>query len=184
MMRIVVDSQCFSYLVDAWTGETEPTGPFADQQKALFRCYLYLPDTFYATQKILEECRNISDAERRKTHESFFLTLFDTINIEDQSVVASLSNELLKYHAKSADCRILAEAISGCADHFLSYDQKLIRRLGPLCGGMAVVTPADFWLGQQIPKNARPYKRPYESGSSQDRLSETNPLASQHWWRW
>jgi len=183
-MLIAADSQCFSYLFDAIEGVAEPTGPLAEQQRALLRCYLYQPGTLYATPKVIDECSEIRNISRREMHTSYFSSLFDVVDAHDERQTLAILGGLLGHHSGQADCRIVAEAIVGGADVLLTYDSDLIAGLASHSGSLRVLRPADYWSELALPRGAKPYKVPHPGGQVAGKLLEPNPLAAQFWWRW
>jgi len=117
-MKVAADSQCFSFLIDAINGITRPTDGIAHEKIALFRTYLYLPETLYATPTVLNECSKIRDITRKELHDSYFMVLFDEVFIEDRDKVIELSGQYSSFHSGKNDCYILAEAELANIDFF------------------------------------------------------------------
>ena len=64
LWAVGLDSQCFSYLLDALEGVSEPTDALADERKALVRTYFYSPGTFSLLPQVRAECDRITTRGR------------------------------------------------------------------------------------------------------------------------
>lgn len=171
---IGLDSQCLSYLIDAMQGVSEPTDDLAEEKKALYRIYLYLPNTFYYTPTVLNECAAIKNKDRRKIHDSYLGASFEEITITDSNAVKRLTNQYAKYHSGIKDCRVLAEAEIGRLDVLLTYDGPFLKHLGNRSNNVSLITPSKMWADLNLPVGAEAHKLPKPS----------NPLSRQSWWRW
>lgn len=173
--KVALDTQCFSYLLDAIAGIEEPTDVLAEERKALVRSWFYMPGTFYLSQTVVAECEQIRQAERREFHASFVRALlFLNLPVHDTATVNARTEKLLCFHAKRNDCRVLAEEEDLQLKHLLTYDRLFLQRLGPISKAVVIKTPVAYWESLCIPKGARPKTVPHE----------TNPLSQQSWWRW
>ena len=172
--KIGLDSQCLSYLIDAIQGISEPTGKLADEKKALFRIYLYLPYPSYYTPTVLQECAAIRNSDKREIHDLYLGATFDDIIISDNDAVEKLANQYVLYHSGISDCRILAEAGIGGLDVLLTYDCSFLNHLGNRSNNVKLTTPSRMWADLHIPFGAEPKSLPAPS----------NPLNNESWWRW
>lgn len=173
-IRIGADSQCVSYIIDAMQGVLEPRGPLADEKKALFRIYLYLPRTIFVTPTVMTECAEIRNSDLRTMHESFFAVFFDEVIIEESTSLEPRIEELKKMHRGAKDCQILAESESGNIDVLLTYDSTMISHLRDASKTTKLAKPTEIWRNLAIPRGSRPDKIPHS----------TNPLSKQEWWIW
>lgn len=172
--KVGLDSQCFSYLLDAIDGIEEPTDQLAQERKALIRAWLYMPGTFYLPETVVAECAKIRRAERRELHDSFRQTLFLDLPVQNRAGVESRTKFLLRFHPRQNDCRVLAEAEDLGLDTLLTYDWDFRQRLAPKSTAVAVTTPGDYWARLGVAKGSSPKTTPHK----------TNPLSKQSWWRW
>lgn len=172
--KVGLDSQCLSYLIDAANSVSEPTGPLADERKALLRVWFYGPGRFYVSETVLSECVRIRGIERRQLHESFGAITYWGLPVRDAGTVSKRVAELLLLHPKVSDCRILAEAEDLALDTLLTYDKQMIKRLCAVSSRAALTTPSNYWLNLGILQGAIPHSVPHA----------TNPLSGQSWWRW
>lgn len=172
--KVALDSQCFSYLLDAIAGIEEPTDSLAEERKALIRSWFYMPGTFYLPSTVISECEQIKTQDRRDLHASLISTLFLEMPAKSPGAIAMRVYELKRSHDKLNDCRVLAEAEEFGITHLLTYDRRFLLRLGPLAKGAIVQKPSTYWQELGIPRGAKPRTVPHE----------TNPLSHQSWWRW
>lgn len=169
-----IDAQCASYLIDAMTGITAPSGNLAYEKMALLRSYLYIDTTLWVTPTVRSECQRIRDQQRRELHDSFISVLFGEWPITDAAAVQSRAQALERDHSGKADCRIFAEAEQVGMRWFLSYDEKFTSRLRGKSSTLCLLKPSEYWVRLAIPSGAAPRKAPHA----------TNPLSREAWWRW
>jgi len=167
-----LDSQCYTYLIDAMSGLNKPIDELAEQRIALFRTLLYRDGGLFISPTVRDEYKRIRDSARAGLHEEW-TTLFPETQPIDPSRIDARTNEFQALHRDSGDCRILAEAEDAGLSSLLSFDSKFIARLG---GASAVVIqrPIDYWLSLNIPRGSKPVMAPRFD----------NPIAFQTWWHW
>lgn len=170
--HVGLDSQCYTYLIDAMAGVDEPTDALAEQHVALFRTLLYRDGCLFISPTVVTEYERIRDGVRVAFHEEW-TTLFGETQPINPARIDARSREFLALHNDPDDCRILAEAEDAGLAVLLSFDSKFVSHLA---GASAVVLlrPVDYWLSLKIPKGARPSTTPRFD----------NPMALQTWWRW
>lgn len=169
-----LDSQCLSYLLDAISSVTEPTDALASEKKALIRIWFYTPITYYTSETVVSEATAIQEPVRRELHTSSLRVLFLDPPVQDREKVEARTTQLSASHQKLNDCRIVAEAEDLQLDILLTYDRRLLKRLGLLCKKMRIMRPRSFWSSLDIPYGADLVNMPHV----------TNPLRTQTWWRW
>ncbi len=174
--RIGLDSNCFSYLLDALNGIDEPKeGHLKNEYIALVRIFFYDHFGLWLTKAVLEEAQNINEPTRREMHRSWSSTLFGESDIQNPDHVQKRINELQPFHGKSPkDCRVIAEAEDIFISVLLTYDKEMIKRLADKTNNLKLMMPSDYWLSLNIPHGQRPKSRPHE----------TNPLYTKTWWHW
>jgi len=170
--EVGVDSNCFTYAIEALERVQEPTDAIADQRVALVRLFHYRRETFILTPTVEQEYARIRDDRRREAHRSWHSVHFDTRPISDPVAVARRVAELRAFHGDT-DCQVLAEAEDMGLGALVSLDAKFVTRLG-LRARLKLTRPADYWRSLAIPRGATPAWEP----------TPDNPLAGQTWWRW
>ena len=173
-MRIALDSNCVTYVIDTMNSADEPSGSLAIEKLALFRSYLYLQDTFYVLPTVIKEYEKISNDKRRKLHCDFVSPLFHEVQIDNYHAVEQLAISYGNNHAGLNDCLILSEAKASNMDVLLTYDENFLKHLSPLISKVKVLRPSEFWVNTNIPHGAVPDKQPHK----------TNPLSNKSWWNW
>ena len=118
------------------------------------------------------ECDEIPDADRRATHRNFNNVIFGETFISDTKFVDERTNQLLKYHNGSDDCRIVAEAEDYGLGVLLTYDYTFLRNMRNVQISIRLCRPSEFWSTLNILPGAKPDKIPHP----------TNPLAKESWW--
>lgn len=171
--QVGIDSQCLSYIIDAWSGISPPKDNLAHQRVALTRLFFYLPDTLWVTPTVSAECAEIRNIARRELHTSFIQTLFGELQVKDRASVDNRSSYLRKYHSGVNDCCIVAEGEDVGHSVLLTFDSDLIRHLSQYTT-LKLIAPEDYWTSLKITPGSRPDKQPYNS----------NPLFSEDWWKW
>jgi hypothetical protein len=81
--------------------------------------------------------------------------------------------ELVKLHADEDDCRIVAEAELLEANHLVTFDKQMQKRLSG-AARIPIVSASELWRQLEIPRGTPPIREPHA----------TNPLSQQEWWRW
>jgi len=171
--RIVIDSQCVSYLIDALINVKRPTDALASEKIALFRSYLYLKDVLYITPTAVSECGEIPNEERKALHERFNFVIFGEYIVEHPAIVDKRAKLLNSFHPGEADCRILAEAEEGKFEALLTYDKHFLRNLKRASSIVNLCKPSEFWASLNIPPGTKPGKVPHSK----------NPLSKERWWQ-
>lgn len=171
--QIGLDTQCFSYLIDAMMGVDRPVDTLSSQRIALLRIYLYLPGTFWITETVQKECSAIRNPLRVDLHHSFTQSLFGVLSSTNQSAVLTRAAILSSVHTGKNDCQILSEAEDVGHIVLLTFDKKFVKRLS-FETGIKIVEPLQYWTELGIPQGIEPNKVP----------SFDNPLSKQSWWRW
>jgi hypothetical protein len=166
-------------MIESFVGITEPVGLLAEEQKALFRGYMYSVPCYHIAPTAFAECKRIRDDTKQAWHDAFLRANVAPITIDDATLTEARTIEYNGCHTGSnniADCRIVAEAEvnMGGMDYLLSYDADLLRDLRDRTHSITLLTPSDYWASLKIPRGAAPRRVPDSS----------NPLASQTWWRW
>lgn len=174
-LRVGLDSQCLSYLLDAINEVNEPRDPLASEKKALIRSWFYLEKgTFFIAETVMKEVANMRASDRRDFHESFVRTLFHDFPVCNASAVACRALYFHSIHPELNDCRILAESEEHEIDVLLTYDDNFRRRLATASSTIRLMTPCSYWDSLGIQKGALPKTVPHH----------TNPLSTQTWWNW
>lgn len=171
--NVGLDSQCFSYLLDALSNLQEPTDALAEERKALVRIWFYR-DVFYLSETVVSECARIRQIDRRELHENWRQVLFLDPPIQNRAEVDARTSYLLQFHPKENDCRVLAEAEDIGLDALLTYDRNFRNRLGSKSGTVKVTSPSEYWASLGVLKGAQPRMVPRYD----------NPLSKQSWWVW
>jgi len=168
------DSNCLSFIIDAFEGIEKPTDSLAEQKIALARIFFYTYETFFTTPTVKAECDRISDPVRRAKHESWILTHFGTLPVHvPPDAIDRRAQYFHQFHPKQRDCMILAEAEATQLAILLSFDFNFVDRLAGK-SAVRLIKPLDYWTELDIPKGAQPKKVPHP----------TNPLVAYEWWRW
>ena len=163
-------------------GVGEPTGALAEEKKALIRCFLYAPRGLFVPPTADAECRRIRNVERNRQHSELLDALLSQLDVE--RLLDDRVQELLSYHPRENDCRILAQAEACEIDVLLTYDGDFVRRLGRLATKTELRTPSEHWRRLAIPRGADPQTVPHPGGFVAGRDIPPNPLSLQTWWRW
>lgn len=170
--HVGLDSQCYTYLIDAMAGLDEPTDTLAEQRIALFRTFLYSDNGLFILPTVLTEYKRIRNRSRIAFHEEW-TTLFGETQPIDPMRVEARSAQFLSIHDDPDDCRILAEAEDARLGTLLSFDSKFIAHLTG-ASPIRLLRPLEYWQSLNIPRGAKPCTLPRSD----------NPMASQTWWRW
>ncbi|HOY71267.1 MAG TPA: hypothetical protein PL131_06210 [Methylotenera sp.] len=179
--HVGLDSQSFSYLLDAISGISKPVDSLATEKIALVRAFFYKPGqfSFVLTETVVNEASKINNVERRNLHDSFRNTLFYSPAVKDAIAVKNRANEFYIHHRKLNDCLVLAEAEDLRLDIVLTYDNKFWQRLCNMSNVTKLMKPNEYWASLDIPIGGTPQFRPYDANPE-----DANPLSFQQWWRW
>lgn len=169
-----IDSQCLSYLIDAFEGIEEPKDPLAEERIALARVFFYSHFAQCVTPTVVAECMEIVSDERRETHQSWIRTQFSECRIVNPLRVDERTKEFFAFHRKHNDCQILAEAEDSGLSVLLTYDSRFLSKLSSKSTLVRLSRPSQFWAGLEIPRGTEPKWTPYHG----------NPLGKQQWWLW
>lgn len=170
--HVGLDSNCYTFLIEAMVGTYEPTDPLADQRIALFRTFLYRHDCLFLTPTVVKEFKRIPDAKHAEMHNSWTVLFCETQPIDPPRIDAR-AKELEAFHKDADDCQILAEAEDAGLETILLFDGEFIRRLSGK-SKVVLIRPAEFWQSLSIPRGSKPRWTPRYD----------NPLSAQTWWRW
>lgn len=170
---VFVDSNCLTYVIEAFEGIGEPSDSLAQEKVALVRAYLYTPGTLWTTSTVNREWKDIRDPAKRARHQSWTSVLFGECHVQDPAAVALRGAEFQRTHRGLNDCMTVAEVEDVGGDVLLTFDKKLVNRLGPIAH-VNLTTPARYWRALAIPRGATPCQIPRYD----------NPLAGQTWWLW
>ena len=178
MSRVGVDSNCVTFLLQAMTGDYNPAldndSRLRPERIALFRIFLY-KNNLYTTPQVRKEITRIQNTTNQKNHLLHDMVIFGKVGtLENLGIeeVLQLKNEFMKIHNSENDCQILAEAVRGQLDCFLTYDKNFLKRLV----GKTQITlskPSEHWSRLPINPGTEPKIIPHC----------TNPLCFQEWWR-
>lgn len=174
---IAIDSNSMTYLVEAMSDGSNPSGNNSDEKIALLRIYLYQDNGLYISTTVRKEYEKIADEGKRRSHQGVADILLGDIPTSDQNLVESLMSEYNTYHSgerNKKDCRIIAEAELGGANIFLTYDKKLLKNLRVNTHSINILEPSNYWHSIAIPHGSRPIRSP----------SAKNPLSRNTWWVW
>jgi hypothetical protein len=172
-IQVGVDSQCLSYVIDAFSGISAPTDSLYKQKLALIRLFFYCPGTLWVTSTVTTECSRIRNICRAELHASFIGVLFGEIPLNDSSDIIQRAEMLKIHHSGENDCIIVAEAENVGHTTLLSFDRRLVRHLTPYTK-VRLIDPAKYWDELSIPHGIKADKIPHI----------TNPLSSENWWHW
>jgi hypothetical protein len=171
MREVGLDSQCPSYVLDAFSGIECPTDSIADQRVALARLFFYAPAALSVTRTVVDECAEIRCVERAELHRSWISAHFGEIPVSDPAAIQERARHLEQLHRGARDCAIVAEAEAVGFDALISFDAELKRRLTGHTT-VPILEPLEYWNSLGIPADASPRWAP----------AQTNPLLGQNWW--
>jgi len=167
-----LDSQCYTYLIDAMSNTLEPSDKLAAERIALFRALLYRPGGLFLTPTVRREFEAIPSACRAAHHVSWAVLFPETQPI-DQPAIDRRAVQLGQYHNDFGDCCILAEAEDSGLNGLLTFDKDFISHLSShTC--LTLQKPVDFWNWLDVQKGATPVTIP----------TTDNPQSGATWWRW
>jgi len=165
-----------TYLLEAYTEGydplSDPQHELADERVAAYRLFLH-EAALSIVPTVSGEIEAIPKLKAREAH----IALRDVHLVEilglDEGAVQKRTEELLRYHPKEKDCRIVAEAELGGLMILLTFDRELLKNLGGKTQ-LYLVSPSERWRQLQIPYGTPPQWAPHPS----------NPLYKALWWRW
>jgi hypothetical protein len=175
--KIAIESNSFTYLLDAMWSKDQPEGDDADEKIALIRLFMYRSDVFYITPTVKEEVSEIRDFSNLQDHQSLSGAHLGITEDKSQTEVEELAKFYQRFHSKKRrfnDCKIVAEAELDNCSFLLSYDKDLVKNLSGNTKSIKVEFPSKFWESLAIPRGAEFKWSP----------AQTNPLAKQSWWKW
>lgn len=172
-VHVGLDSQCLSYLIEAMSVTSAPTGNLAPEKLALFRCFLYRPSGLHITPTVTAEWERIRNPDRLALHRSYSETLISQTQPISQSQIDTRTLALQSFRSDADDCRILSEAEDASLSVLLTFDSRFIDRLRSHTT-IKLMKPVDFWLSLNIPHGSKPNTKPCLD----------NPLSQEKWWRW
>ncbi|QPD03310.1 MAG: hypothetical protein Nkreftii_001084 [Candidatus Nitrospira kreftii] len=171
-IHVGLDSQCYTYRIDAMAKLDKPVDDLAKQRIALFRIFLYRDGGLFISPTVRSEYQRIRSQTRAVFHEEW-TTLFPETRPINSSRMDARIIELQAHHPDADDCRILAEAEDAGLSVLLSFDSKFISRLSPHTP-VSIMRPLDYWPSLNIPRGSTP--------ATTSRFD--NPMADQSWWKW
>jgi hypothetical protein len=169
---IGLDSNCYTFLIDAMASPSEPKDALAGQRVALFRVFLYRSGGLFLTPTVRKEFEAIRSPERAEHHQSW-TTLFPETQPVDQAAIDARTIVLGRFHGDPGDCRIVAEAEDARLKGVLTFDSAFIDHLTSQTA-VKLQRPLEFWNSLSIAKGATPTTVPRDD----------NPLSQETWWRW
>lgn len=174
---IAIDSNSFTYVIDALESIDGPAEEPKDEKLALFRIYLHLPGSFHISPTVELEFGRIRDEAKRILHQSWFDSHFlPFVPAPDTKLV---QNRVLELSAgfspkNSNDCSVLAECELHGIKVLLTYDTWFLKHLARRSTTVRVLSPTAYWSEMGIPFGAKPSKVPRGD----------NPMGKVSWWRW
>jgi hypothetical protein len=174
---VALDSNAMTYWIDA-LGSTSgpPAEPCGFEKLALARIFFYLPKEsgFHYTPTVQSEFQAIRDRARRDDHLSWALVHISGVRpLPDPSAVETRAAELMPFHRRGKDCRIVAECELTEIITLLTCDTDLLKKLRAK-SRVALSLPSEYWERMAVPKGTVPTWAPHP----------TNPLSKLTWWRW
>lgn len=131
--QVTFDSQVFTYLIEANSGDYDPTTDpdqvVAQERVAALRVFLH-HDIIVIPPTVGKESKSIPDHDRRKEHELFAHVHLIQPDHLDPTKVDALASHYFKFHPSMDDCRIVAKAELLRIDFLLTHDTNLLKRLG------------------------------------------------------
>ncbi len=94
-LQIILDSQCYTYLVTVMNDMKKPTDQLAAEKTALLRCFLYGNLEFTITPTVNKEWQKIKDIKKRDIHQKFGV-LIDTVQLFDIQQNQIVENKIKK----------------------------------------------------------------------------------------
>ena len=170
-LATIFNSECLTYIIEAFEGITEPEGDLSDEKIALVRIFMY-DRTFEITETVYTETQAIQDPDKLSNHFSWIEPIFGKVEISNNELVLEKTAYLNNYHAGYNDCKIVAEAIDAGATHLVTCDKDLIKNLSEQVNELEIINPIELWKQLNI----------QTSDSLRVAPDGTNPLASQPWW--
>ena len=176
-LKIALESNSFTYLLQAMESGSRPLGSEAEEKVALLRLFLYRDDIFYITPTAKLEVSKIEDKLKLQAHNALESAHLGLLEIPDFEKVNKLAEFYQQFHSgkkNASDCKIVAEAEISKCDYLLSYDKKLVNKLLSKTENLQIKYPSCYWSSLAIPKGVAPKWIPEHS----------NPLGKETWWVW
>jgi hypothetical protein len=171
-----VDSNTLTYLLDAVsTNGYDPaldTSGLVDERLAMVWCFFYGNCSPWVPPTAQREYERIRSSEKRERHRRWTIGLLQDAPLRTpEEDIQRRAAELLQYHNKAADCRIVTETEFAGLDVLLSCDHQL-RRLQPYTRAR-ILKPTEFWQSLGITEEPDSVIMP----------APGNPLRDKSWWR-
>ena len=175
-ISIGIDTQLFSFLIDAWQLlGPEKDDPLYDEKIALAYLFFYHDGHMNRAPTVVKECEQIKDEERRKKHENFpFIPQMVPYKLQDLEKRKTYYKQFHTGERNENDCDIVAEAENCGCQIFLTFDNQIIKRLADKTKSMEILRPSEYWERLNIPKGIEPKNSPRYD----------NPLKTNRWWEW
>jgi predicted nucleic acid-binding protein len=169
---VVIDSNCYTYLIDVMFDAVEPKCSVAIEKIAMLKLYLYTDIIFMTSDAVKEEYLKIPNGARLEQHISTNSVLIDSFRNLSLAPIKKRIMELGPYHKGEMDCRVLAEAEYGNADFLLTYDHNFRKHLPDKARGVRILYPSELFALKAIVPGSKPDKVPHDS----------NPLSEVSFW--
>ena len=174
---VCIDSNCYTYLVQAMTDGGKPTIEPVDEKISIYRIYLYRNDILYITPTVRAEYQRIKDNSKLTNHQNVDEVLIGDIPLADSKAIHERFLEYTKVfegNKNEKDCLILAEAELGKCDMLLTFDKSFLNALRDKTHTIKMHEPSVYWRSLGVQQGAPPVTAP----------RPTNPRSSETWWRW
>jgi predicted nucleic acid-binding protein len=174
---VAIDSNCFTYLVEAMYASQKPTDNLANQKISLLRLHFYRKDILYISATVLNEYERITDKQKKEKHHQTSAVQLGEVSESDPKNIEKRFEYYRNSHSgekEKKDCRILAESELGGCQYLLTYDQRFLNHLKSKTKTIKMITPFEYWNLLNVIKGVNPERIPTNS----------NPLSKQEWWRW
>jgi len=176
-MKIAIDSNALTYLIDAMELDYDPLKDIPSNKKerqAMLRIFLYQGEPFYVLPQVTKEYHDIPSYLWRNMHGSTVGALLIEYRIANQVVeIDQRKDNFLKVHQNShKDCQLLAEAEAAGMHVLLTRDNIFKNALS----GMTIIRimyPSEYCESLNLQSDISPTLSPAES----------NPLFGKTWWK-
>jgi predicted nucleic acid-binding protein len=164
--RTAIDSNAFTYLVEAVSPEYDPTfdnPQLASERIAMLRAILYGGIQFSVVPTVEQEVSHIPDEVRLRDHQgaAFVMFLPVTMQVSDE-VVCTRVSALQAHHPRYPDCRIVAEAELAGLETLVTNDKDLIHNLSGQ-SRIRLMKPSDYFETLGIAAGSDPVWEPERS---------------------
>ena len=174
---IALDSNTMTYWIDALSSVPGPPAePCSAEKLALALIFFWMPKEsgFHYTPTVEVEYQAIRDRAKRYNHLSWALTHISAVRpLPDPTAVDARAAELMQFHKREKDCRIVAECELTEIVTLLTCDTDLLKRLKAKTS-IRIVPPSEYWELMHVPKGTLATWVPHA----------TNPLSKVSWWHW